>query len=84
MRTPLALDDDLLAKAQALTGMTEKTQLVREALRALIQRESAKRLSLLWASNRSAGMSRGANLWTRETRLLAASSRLDMAYLPAH
>ena len=47
MRTTLALDDDLLAKAQALTGMTEKTQLVREALRALIQRESAKRLSLL-------------------------------------
>ncbi len=50
MRTTLALDDDLLAKAQALTGMTEKTQLVREALRALIQRESAKRLSLLGGS----------------------------------
>ena len=50
VRTTLALDDDLLAKAQALTGMTEKTQLVREALRALIQRESAKRLSLLGGS----------------------------------
>jgi Arc/MetJ family transcription regulator len=47
MRTTLALDDDLLVKATALTGVTEKTALVREALRALIQRESAKRLALL-------------------------------------
>lgn len=47
MRTTLALDDDLLAKAEALTGLSEKTALVREALRALIQRESAKRLALL-------------------------------------
>lgn len=47
MRTTLALDDDLLAKATALTGVSEKTALVREALRALIQRESAKRLALL-------------------------------------
>ncbi|WP_313953063.1 type II toxin-antitoxin system VapB family antitoxin [Accumulibacter sp.] len=50
MRTTLALDDDLLTKAQALTGVTEKTALVREALRALIQRESAKRLALLGGS----------------------------------
>ncbi|MFZ2268038.1 MAG: type II toxin-antitoxin system VapB family antitoxin [Azonexus sp.] len=50
MRTTLALDDDLLAKAQALTGFSEKTALVREALRALIQRESAKRLALLGGS----------------------------------
>ena len=41
MRTTIALDDDLLAKAEALTGVSEKTALVREALRALIQRESA-------------------------------------------
>jgi len=47
MRTTLALDDDLVAKAQAFTGVTEKTALVREALKALIQRESAKRLALL-------------------------------------
>ncbi|MGE4417987.1 MAG: type II toxin-antitoxin system VapB family antitoxin, partial [Marinobacterium sp.] len=47
MRTTLALDDELLAKAQALTGMTEKSALVKEALRALIQRESARRLALL-------------------------------------
>jgi Arc/MetJ family transcription regulator len=47
MRTTIALDDDLLAKATALTGVSEKTALVREALRALIQRESAKRLARL-------------------------------------
>lgn len=50
MRTTIALDDDLLAKAEALTGLTEKATLVREALRALIQRESARRLSLLGGS----------------------------------
>jgi Arc/MetJ family transcription regulator len=50
MRTTLALDDELLAKAQALTGISEKAALVREALRALIQRESAKRLALLGGS----------------------------------
>jgi len=50
MRTTLALDDDLLAQAQALTGVSEKAALVREALRALIQRESARRLALLGGS----------------------------------
>ena len=47
MRTTIALDDDLLAAAQRLTGMTEKTALVREALGALIERESARRLARL-------------------------------------
>jgi Arc/MetJ family transcription regulator len=47
MRTTLALDDDLLAEAQRLTGTTEKSALVREALRALIERESARRLARL-------------------------------------
>ncbi len=50
MRTTLALDDELLEKAQSLTGLMEKTALVREALKALIQRESAKRLALLGGS----------------------------------
>lgn len=50
MRTTLVLGDDLLASAQALTGLSEKTALVREALRALVQRESAKRLALLGGS----------------------------------
>jgi Arc/MetJ family transcription regulator len=47
MRTTLALDDDLLAEAEALTGVGEKTALVREALKALIERESARRLARL-------------------------------------
>ena len=47
MRTTLALDDELLAKAQACTGLREKSALVREALRALIDRESARRLARL-------------------------------------
>ena len=47
MRTTLALDDDLVAEAQRLTGTQEKSALVREALRALIQRESARRLARL-------------------------------------
>lgn len=47
MRTTLALDDELLAEAQRLTGMKEKGALVREALNALIERESARRLARL-------------------------------------
>lgn len=50
MRTTLALDDELVAQAQRLTGTTEKSALVREALRALIQRESARRLARLGGS----------------------------------
>ncbi len=50
MRTTLALDDDLLAEAQRLTGTTEKAALVRQALHALIERESARRLARLGGS----------------------------------
>ncbi len=55
MRTTLALDDDLLAEAQRLTGTTEKTALVRQALTALIERESARRLARLGASEPALG-----------------------------
>ena len=47
MRTTLALDDDLVSAAQELTGVAEKTALVRAGLRALIERESARRLAAL-------------------------------------
>jgi Arc/MetJ family transcription regulator len=50
MRTTLALDDDLVAEAQGLTGLKEKSALVREALKALIERESARRLARLGGS----------------------------------
>jgi len=47
MRTTLALDDDLVRLAQEFTGVEEKTALVREALKALVERESARRLASL-------------------------------------
>ncbi len=47
MRTTLALDDELVRLAQEFTGVAEKTALVREALKALIERESARRLAAL-------------------------------------
>ena len=47
MRTTVALDDDLVRTAQEFTGVSEKTTLIREALKALIERESARRLAAL-------------------------------------
>ena len=46
MRTTLALDDELVA-ARTLTGLQEKSVLVPEGLKALIERESARRLARL-------------------------------------
>ena len=50
MRTTLTLDDALLAQAQSLSGLTERSALLREALTALIERESARRLARLGGS----------------------------------
>ena len=50
MRTTLNIDDQLLAKAQHITGVTGKSVLVHEGLKALIERESAKRLARLGGS----------------------------------
>jgi len=50
MRTTLNIDDELVKKATKLTGITEKTSLVRMGLEALIARESARRLAQLGAS----------------------------------
>lgn len=47
MPTTVALDDDLVGLAQEYTGVAEKTALIREALKALIERESARRLASL-------------------------------------
>ena len=47
MRTTLNIDDDLLEQAKEMTGIEEKAALVREGLRALIERESARRLANL-------------------------------------
>lgn len=62
MRTTIALDDELVAKAQAFMGLKEKSSLsslVREALKALIARESGRRLARLGGSEpKLAGISR--------------------------
>ena len=50
MRTTLALDDELVSKAEEYTGIKEKSALVRESLTALVQREAARRLALLGGS----------------------------------
>jgi len=50
MRTTVNLDDDLLAEAQRLSGITERAALVNEGIRALIERESARRLARLGGS----------------------------------
>jgi Arc/MetJ family transcription regulator len=51
MRTTVNLDDDLLATATEMTGIEEKPALLREALKALIAREAARRLVLLGGSD---------------------------------
>jgi Arc/MetJ family transcription regulator len=53
MRTTLILDDALLEKAQGMTGLKEKTATVHAGLRALIARESARRLATLGGTERN-------------------------------
>ena len=50
MRTTMALDDEQVAEAQGLTGLKKRSALIREALKALIERESARRLARLGGS----------------------------------
>jgi hypothetical protein len=50
MRTTLIIDDELLERARSLTGIKEKTALVRAGLETLIAREAAKRLAALGGS----------------------------------
>ena len=50
MRTTINIDDDLLAKATKLAGPLDRSAMVREALTALIERESARRLARLGGS----------------------------------
>jgi Arc/MetJ family transcription regulator len=50
MRTTLNIDDTLLEKAQLLTGIKEKTAIIRSGLQALIERESSRRLASLGGS----------------------------------
>lgn len=50
MRTTVNLDESLITQAQAISGVQERSALLREALNALIQRESARRLARLSGS----------------------------------
>ena len=50
MKTTVTVDDALLERAEELTGITDKTDLAREGLRALIERESARKLARLGGS----------------------------------
>ena len=52
MRTTINIDDQILEKASVLTGIKEKTSLVRLGLEALIALESSKRLALLGGSEK--------------------------------
>jgi Arc/MetJ family transcription regulator len=51
MRTTVTIDDELLARATELTGITEKSALLRDGLETLIRVESAKRLAALGGSD---------------------------------
>jgi Arc/MetJ family transcription regulator len=51
MRTTVMLDDELVEKAQFYTGINERSALLREALTALVQRETARRLKKLGGSD---------------------------------
>ena len=55
MKMTVALDDELLELAKSYTGLTAPTEVIREALTALIQRESARRLVMLGGDGTSVG-----------------------------
>ena len=54
MRTTINLDEQLIEEAQRMTGTQERTALIHDGLRALIARESARRLARLGGSDPSA------------------------------
>ncbi len=56
MRTTLDFDDALVARAKLLTGSDDITTVVHEALRALIERESARRLARMGGTEPELGL----------------------------
>lgn len=54
MRTTITVDDELLETARAISGVSERNALMREGLKALIERESARRLARLGGSEPAA------------------------------
>jgi Arc/MetJ family transcription regulator len=70
MRTTITLDDELLARAHEMTGIEERSALIHDGLRALIQREAAKRLARLGGSDPTASIAP-----RRRSRSAPASTR---------
>ena len=68
MRTTLNIDDDLLERATALSGLGEKTAVVRAGLEALVARESAKRLAALGGTDKTARTTARRRPATRQRR----------------
>lgn len=58
MRTTINIDDELLAKAARLAGPLDRSAVIHEGLRALIQRESARRLARLGGTQRTLKVAR--------------------------
>ncbi|HMO49224.1 MAG TPA: type II toxin-antitoxin system VapB family antitoxin [Rubrivivax sp.] len=56
MRTTITLDDELLAKAHEMTGVAERSTLIHNGLRLLIQHEAARRLAALGGSDPAASI----------------------------
>lgn len=68
MRASITLDDDLVRRAQELSGLTERTALVREALKALIHIEASRRLAALGGSEPNLNISSNTRLTLRDSR----------------
>ena len=68
MRTTLNIDDKLIAEASRLTGVTEKTSLVRMGLEALVRREAAKRLAAMGGADTLASAAPRKRRWNRRDR----------------
>jgi metal-responsive CopG/Arc/MetJ family transcriptional regulator len=71
MKVTIELDHDLLAKAQALSGLKQRSGLIQEALTALIERESARRLAHL------GGSESGIPAW----KIASSASARNLAFL---
>ena len=69
MRATVALDDALLRKAQQLSGVSERTALLREALKALIHLEASRRLAAIGGSEPGLPRGPGGRCRTSGTRL---------------
>lgn len=76
MRTTVTLDDDLLARAEELTGIRERSALIREAVELLVRIESGRQLAALGGSD--PGAEAAPRSRTRDKRLRHAASDVSV------